>query len=124
MSIANTIKRGQAGELLVKAKLLDKGFNLFTAVTEDSENDLIVEGKEVRHLYKCQIKRITSDTNSPALKLSNKIHKYYYHFNVDVFIAVHNESIYFVPKSFAINYTSSISLSQIEQFKDNYDVFK
>ena len=123
MSLANTIKRGQAGELLVKAKLLDKGFNLFTAVTEDSENDLIVEGLEVRHLYKCQIKRITSD-NAPALKLSNKIHKYYYHFNVDVFIAVHEDNIYFVPKSFAMNYTSSISLSVIQQFKDNYNVFK
>ena len=120
----NSIKRGKAGENLVIAKLLQKGFNVFGTITEDNENDIIVEGLEVRHLYKCQIKTIDDSTTTKVLRISNKKHQYYYHFNVDVFIAVHEDDIYLVPKQFMMNYTSSVALTQIEQFKNNYSIFR
>ncbi len=107
------VKRGTAGELIVKAKALLNGFNVFENSNEDSKSDLILE-KENR-LYRVQVKLINPQGQLPVRKLthSKTAHKQYHYTPQDVeyFAAVDlvTFDVYMVPIQIVNKYTSCIT---------------
>ena len=122
-----TIEKGYLGHLLVERKFIEHGFNLFKPVLENGKVDLIVEKNNV--YIKLQIKTVQTDKNVkkiPVRKISHNMGEYkvkhYDKNDIDFFIGadLDNQCLYILPIEFSSKYASSISISNCQNYKDNF----
>lgn len=123
----DTISKGRLGYNLFEKELLLRDFEIYIPVLENTKIDCITikEGK----LLKYQIKTIQLSSGRkvlPVRKISHnhgsyKIHLYSEN-EVDFFIGVDIETsdLYVVPIDFVEKYSSAISISTLEPFKNNF----
>lgn len=132
MFILSTIVKGRLGYNLVEKHLLEQNFDIYVPILENTAVDCIVI-KEHK-LSRIQIKTIQHDTRGssfmPVRKLSNNRNKnkqkLYSSLDVDFFIGVdlENEITYVVPIEVVSKYTSSISTSALENYKEKYSLME
>lgn len=114
------IKKGRLGYNLVEKELLNRDWDLYTPVLEDTKIDCIA--------IKC-IKTIQKDGNSkylPVRKISHNQGEYKIHLytagEIDFFFGV--ENIYVVPIKFSSKYKSSISINTLKPYLNNFDLME
>lgn len=125
----DTITKGRLGYNLTEQFLLKHNFEIYTPILENTKIDCIAAKNN--KLYKIQIKTIQDSRYArvmPVRKLSNNRgtnkQKHYTKDDVDFFFGVDlkTNDIYVVPISIVIKYNSAISISSLEQYKNNYNI--
>jgi hypothetical protein len=131
MKELSTITIGRLGYNLTEHFLLKNGFDLYVPLLEDTKIDCIAI-KEAK-LFKLQIKTIQHSHDGkvmPVRKLSNNRgvnkQKFYTKDEIDYFVGVDLETsdLYIVPIEFVIKYKSAISVSSLQQFKNNINILE
>ena len=118
------VKKGLAGEHIVKAKFLLNGYNIYQEVNYDSKCDLIVEKNNC--YFRIQIKTLDDQgkLNFRKLTHSKNAHKQYHYSSkdVDFFVGVdvNTFDIYTIPIN-EIN-RSSMNISKMEKYKNNFNL--
>ena len=123
----DTISKGRLGYNLVEKQFLLNDFEIYVPLLENTKIDCITvkNGK----LLKYQIKTIQLDRGYkklPVRKISHNQGEYkIHHYNsdeIDYFIGVdlETEDLYIVPMNFVEQYSSSISISKLEPYKNNF----
>lgn len=120
------VKRGTAGELIVKAQSLLQGFNVFENTNEDSKIDLILEKDFL--LYRIQVKIVNPQGQLPVRKLTHSKTRHKQHLytkdEIDYFAGVDLKTfdIYMVPMSHAKSFTSVLTAWKLLPYKNNFDL--
>lgn len=122
-----TIKTGRLGYNIVEKNLLKLDYDLYAPVLEDTKIDCIAIKDNT--LYKIQIKTLQNERNTkimPVRKISHNQGEYKIHHytadEVDFFLGVDlaTEDVYVCPISFVNMYSSSIYLSSLQPYKNNF----
>ena len=125
----STIKKGRLGYNLLEKELLKREWDIYLPLLEDTKIDCIAIKND--RLIKFQIKTINIDKRDnrkllPVRKISHNQGQYKVHHytedEIDYFVGVDidEEDLYIVPVSFSKNYTSSIGVNSIQQYKNNF----
>lgn len=128
----DSISKGYLGSLITEKAFVYNNFNVFKPATENGKVDMIVEKNN--QYWKLQIKTIQvekSGKNStrkviPVRKISHNMGEYkisYYSSTiVDYFIGVdiETEDIYIIPSEITEQYKSSIGITKVQFFKNNF----
>ncbi len=128
----STIVKGRLGYNLVEKRLLEHEFDIYTPVLENTVIDCIAI-KEHK-ISRIQIKTVQYDSRGYALipvrKLSNNRNKnkqkLYSKLDVDFFIGadLENNITYVLPIELVEQYTSAISISILENYKEKYSLME
>lgn len=122
-----TIKTGRLGYNIVEKNLLQLDYDLYVPVLEDTKIDCIAIKDNT--LYKIQIKTLQNDRGTkymPVRKISHNQGEYKVHHytadEIDFFLGVdlQTEDVYVCPIKFVNMYSSSIYLSSLEPYKNNF----
>ena len=126
------IIKGRLGYDIVEYYLLLNNFEVYTPVTETTKIDCIAIKNN--KLARIQIKTIQQDDRGsrfmPVRKLSNNRgenkQKYYTKEDVDFFIGVDliTRDIYIIPIEIVTKYKSSISLSTLQIYKNQFNLLE
>lgn len=123
----DTIARGRLGYNLVEKQFLLRDFEIYVPLLENTKIDCITIKNGM--LLKYQIKTIQNDKGRkilPVRKISHNQGEYKIHHytsdEVDFFIGVDTdtEDVYIIPIDFVEQYSSAISISKLEPFKNNF----
>lgn len=123
----DTITKGRLGYNLVEKKFLQEGYELYVPVLENTKIDCIA--CKNGYLIKFQIKTLGQDQYSkflPVRKISHNQGQYKVHLyskdEIDYFIGVDldNEDIYIVPIEITSQYSSRVSISKLQSYKNNF----
>lgn len=129
----DTIKKGKLGYNLLEKQLLLRNFDIYTPVLEDTKIDaIIIKGNK---LSKIQIKILSNDKRNcrkylPVRKISHNQGEYKVHLytaeEIDFFIGVDldSEDIYICPVDFIQKYQSSIGLTALQPYKNNFSLLE
>lgn len=122
------IEKGYLGSLITEKKFVTNGFNVFKPVMENGKVDMIVEKNNI--YLKVQIKTVQESRGSksvPVRKISHNMGNYkistYSSNDIDYFIGVDvdTEDIYLIPVGFSEQYKSSITVSKLSYYKNNFN---
>ena len=125
------IEKGYLGSLIAEKKFVKNGFSVFKPVMENGKVDMIIEKDNV--YLKIQIKTVQESRGSkniPVRKISHNMGNYkvstYSSNEIDYFVGVDidTEEIYLIPISFSEQYKSSISVTKLSYYKDNFDLME
>jgi hypothetical protein len=123
------VKRGTAGEYIVKAKALLAGFNVYCEGNQDSKVDFILEKNHL--LYRIQVKIINPQGNLPVRKLThsktNHTQSWYSKKEIDYLCGVDLATfdVYLFPLSLTEKFTGQISVSKHgNTYKNNFDLLE
>ena len=124
------VMKGYFGSLIVEKKFIENGFQVFKPTTENGKVDMIIEKFGV--YLKLQIKTIsiTKEGNKllPVRKISHNMGEYkisrYSENDIDYFIGVdiETEDLYIAPIEFTSTYSSSIAISKMQEYKNNFEL--
>lgn len=125
------ITKGKLGYNLLEKELLKRNFEIYTPVTENTKIDCIaIKDNKISRI---QIKTIQQEGNRkilPVRKINHNHSEYkIYHYtkeDIDFFIGVdiEIEEIYVCPISFIKQYNSSVSISKLQEFKNNFNLLE
>lgn len=125
------IEKGYLGSLIVEKSFVKNGFSVFKPVMENGKVDMIVEKYNI--YLKIQIKTVQESRGSksiPMRKISHNMGTYkvstYTSNDIDYFIGVDvaTEEVYLIPVSVTEQYKSSISITKLSIYKDNFDLME
>lgn len=127
------IEKGYFGVLIVEAKLIKNKFNIFKPIMENGKVDMIIEKNNV--YLKLQIKTVqaaskSTGKNIPVRKISHNMGEYkvkrYTENEIDYFVGVDLElgDVYMVPAKVSSLYTSSMSISKLQEYKNNFNLME
>lgn len=125
------IEKGYLGSLITEKKFVKNGFNVFKPVMENGKVDMILEKDNV--YVKIQIKTVQEAKgckNIPVRKISHNMGTYktytYSENDIDYFVGVDTdtEDIYIIPISVSSKYKSSISVSKVNSYKNNFNIME
>jgi len=127
------IEKGYLGSLIVEQKLIRNGLNVFKPVIENGKVDMIIE-KDNKYL-RIQIKTVTVEKRNgyksvPMRKMTHNKTEHKTHLytaeEIDYFVGVdlETEDVYMIPISFSQNYTSSISINKLKEYKNNFNLME
>ncbi len=123
----DTITKGRLGYNLVEKQFLIRDFEVYVPLLENTKVDCITIKNGM--IIKYQIKILQKDRDKkvlPVRKISHNQGEYKVHHytsdEIDFFIGVdiETEDIYIIPISFIEQYKSSIAISKLELFKNNF----
>jgi len=123
------IEKGYLGSLIVEKKFVANGFSIFKPSMENGKVDMIVE-KENKY-FRLQIKTVQESKGKkciPVRKISHSMKEYkistYSKEEIDFFIGVdiECEDVYILPISFSEQYKSTISISVVTTYKNNFNI--
>ena len=122
----NTIRKGRLGYNIFEKFLLKANWDIYVPITEDTKVDaVIIKGNKI---YKVQIKTIITEHSYkklPVRKINHNRNHYminlYSETDIDYFIGVDldTEDVYIVPSAITSQYTNSICISKLQEFKNN-----
>ena len=120
----NTIAKGRLGYNLLERELLKRDWDLYIPILENTKIDCIAIKKDI--LIRMQIKTLATDRSLPVRKISHNQGQYKVHLyskdEIDYFIGVDldNEDIYIVPIEITSQYSSRVSISKLQSYKNNF----
>ena len=128
----STIVKGRLGYNLVEKRLLEREFDIYTPILENTAIDcIVIKGHKMSRI---QIKTVQLDKRGhafiPVRKLSNNRNtnkqKLYSKLDIDFFVGVdlENNITYVVPIDLVEQYTSAISISILESYKEKYSLME
>lgn len=124
----DTITKGRLGYNLLEKELLKRDYEIYVPLLENTKIDCIA--CKNGQLIKIQIKTIQKDNGYkklPVRKINHNQGKYkifnYTSDEIDYFVGVDidTEDLYIVPIDFIERYKSSVSVSKLECYKNNFD---
>ena len=129
----STIKKGRLGYNITENKLLRNDWDIYIPVLEDTKIDCII--LKNKYLWKIQIKTLLLDkkTNKkylPVRKIGHNEGEYKIHHytsdEIDFFFGIDTDTndVYVCPISFIEKYGSSISLSTLQPYKNNFSLLE
>ena len=127
----DSISKGYIGSILVEKLFILNNFNIFKPVTENGKVDLIVEKNNI--YLKLQIKTVQIDRGNkiiPVRKVSHNMGNYkvttYSSSIIDYFVGVDldTEDLYIIPSKISEQYKSSISISKVEIYRNNFNLLE
>ena len=120
-----TIVAGKIGQNIFENEMLKNGWDLYIPLLENTKIDCIAV-KNNSYILRFQIKLIGSDDKLPVRKISHNQGQYKIHLynkdEIDYFVGVDRktEDLYIVPIEIVSQYTSSISLCKLQDYKNNF----
>ena len=122
------ITKGKLGYNLLEKELLKRNFEIYTPVTENTKIDCIaIKDNKISRI---QIKTIQIENGRkilPLRKINHNHNEYkvylYTKKDIDIFVGVdlETEEIFICPVDFIENYSRSIGVSKLQEFKNNFN---
>lgn len=126
----STVQKGTIGELLAKALFMKQGYNVYDKVNEESKCDFILE-KDYK-LIKLQVKVTSVSESGNKCILTRKLthskteHKTHHYTadEIDFYVSVDIDELdlYILPMSIYSEIKSSKVLSNLQEYKNNFEV--